>query len=71
MKVIDFSAQKKKDKIKHHPMLPNSIRMIVIGPSGCGKTQLVLTLIMKYLKWDKLYLIAPSVDDQNCYQILK
>ena len=26
---------------------------------------------MKYLKWDKLYLIAPSVDDQHCYQILK
>ena len=71
MEVIDFSAQKKGIKIKHHPMLPNSIRMIIIGPSGSGKTQLVLTLIMKYLKWDKLYLIAPSVDDQHCYQVLK
>ena len=71
MEVIDFSAQKKRDKIKHHPMLPNYIRMIIIGPSGSGKTQLLLTLIMKYLKWDKLYLIAPSVDDQHCYQILK
>ena len=26
---------------------------------------------MKYTKWDKLYLVAPSVDDQHCYQVLK
>ena len=26
---------------------------------------------MKYTNWDKLYLIAPSVDDQHCYQVLK
>ncbi|KAL3836562.1 hypothetical protein ACJMK2_021986, partial [Sinanodonta woodiana] len=30
-----------------------------------GKTQLLLTLLMKYTKWDKLYLVAPSVDDQH------
>ena len=26
---------------------------------------------MRHMKWDKLYLIAPSVDDQRCYQVLK
>ena len=71
MEVIDFSALKKKQSWKHHPMLPNSIRCIIIGPSGCGKTQLLLSLIMKYTTWDKLYLVAPSVDDQHCYQVLK
>jgi len=71
MNVIYFSALKEKQQVKHHTMLPNSIRMIIIGPSGSGKTQLLLTMIMQYLAWDKLYLIAPSVDDQHCYQVLK
>ena len=26
---------------------------------------------MRHMKWDKLYLIAPAVDDQRCYQVLK
>ena len=26
---------------------------------------------MRWLKWDKLYLVAPSVDDQRCYEVLK
>jgi hypothetical protein len=71
MEVTDFSALKKKPPVKHHPMLPDSIRGIIIGPSGSGKTQLLLSLIMKYTTWDKLYLIAPSVDDQHCNQVLK
>jgi len=71
MEVTDLSALKKKTPIKHHRMLPNSIRCIIIGPSGSGKTQLLLSLLMKYTNWDKLYLIAPSVDDQHCYQVLK
>jgi len=71
MDIIDFSATRKQEPIKHHPALPNSIRAIIIGPSGSGKTQLLLNLIMRWLKWDKLYLVAPSVDDQRCYNVLK
>ena len=71
MDVIDFSATRKREQVKHHPALPNSIRMILIGPSGSGKTQLLLNLIMRWLKWDKMYLVAPSVDDQRCYEVLK
>ena len=63
--IIDFSATKTKEPVKHIPALPNSVRAIIIGPSGSGKTQLLLNLIMRYMKWDKLYLIAPSVDDQK------
>ncbi len=66
--IIDFSATRKQEPVKYHPALPNSIRMIIIGPSGSGKTQLLLNLIMR---WNKLYLIAPSVDDQHCYEVLK
>ena len=58
MEVTDFSALKKKQTIKHHRMLPNSIRCVTIGPSGSGKTQLLWSLLMKYTNWDKLYLVA-------------
>ena len=71
MNVIDFSATKTREPVKHHAALPNSIRMIIIGSSGSGKTQLLLNLMMRWMKWDKLYLIAPSVDYQRCYEMLK
>jgi len=71
MNVIDFSATKTREPVKHIAALPNSIRMIIIGPSGSGKTQLLLSLITRWMKWDKLYLVAPSVDDQRCYEVLK
>ncbi len=72
MNIIDFSATKRKEPVKHHAALPNSVRAIIIGPSGSGKTQLLLNLIVKIcMKWDKLYLVAPSVDDQRCYEVLK
>ncbi len=45
--------------------------MIIIGPSGSGKKQLFLNLIIRWLRWSKLYLIAPSVDDQHCYEVVK
>ena len=65
MEVTDFSALKKKQPTKHNRMLPNSIRCVIVGPSGSGKTQLLLSLLMKYTNWVKLYLVAPSVDDQH------
>ena len=48
-----------------------AVRSVILGPSGSGKTQLLLSMLMKYTNWDKLYLVAPSVDDQHCYQVLK
>ena len=36
-------------------------RMIICGPSNCGKTNLVMNLILKYLKFNKLYLYAKNV----------
>jgi hypothetical protein len=71
MDIINFSATRKKEPVKYYHALLNSIRAIIIGPSGSGKTQLLLNLIMRWLKWDKLYLVAPSVDDQRCYDVLK
>ena len=71
MNIIDFSTTKTREPVKHVAALPNSVRMIIIGPSGSGKTQLLLNLIMRWMKWNKLYLVAPSVDDQRCYEVLK
>ncbi len=64
MNIIDFSATKRREAVKHHAALPNSVRAIIIVPSGSGKTQLLLNLIMRFMKWEKLYLVAPSVDDR-------
>ena len=35
------------------------------------KDTIILSVVMRWLKWDKLYLVATSVDDQRCYEILK
>ena len=70
MNIIDFSATKTREPVKHVAALPNYIRAIIIGPSGSGKTQLLLNLIMRWMKWEKFYLVAPSVDDQRCYEVL-
>ena len=58
---IDFSATKTQEPVKHHAALPSCIR----------RTQLLLNLITRWMKWDKIYLVAPSVDDQRCYKVLK
>ena len=71
MNVIDFSKTKAGEPVKHHEALPKYIRMIIIRPSGSGKKQLLLNLKTRWMKWDKLYLVAPSVDEQRCYEDLK
>jgi len=32
-------------KITHSPLLPNSIRALIVGPSNCGKTNVMISLI--------------------------
>jgi hypothetical protein len=42
-----------------------------MGPYGSDKTQLLHNLILKWMRLDKRYLVAMSVKDQQCYQVLK
>ena len=55
---IENFGQREATKPLHHPMLPDDIRMLVVGQSGCGKTNLVINLILKYIKWTELYVIT-------------
>ena len=31
---------------RNHPLLPQSIRVLIIGKSGCGKTTLLMNLLL-------------------------
>lgn len=59
-------------KRKHSPLLPNSIRAIIVGPSNCGKTNLMLSLIdsPNGLKFENVYIYSKSLH-QPKYEYLK
>jgi len=54
------------------PMLPRSIRGLIVGKSGCGKTNLLLNLLLKpdLLDYNKLVVYGKSLF-QTKYKILK
>ena len=54
----------------YHKMLPNDIRMLIVGQSGCGKTNLLINLVMKYIKWTHLYVIT-TTPPQKVYDALR
>ena len=54
MEFIDFSPSKmdnldwkEKTNRNNSPILPRSIRGLIVGKSGCGKTNLLLNLLLK------------------------
>lgn len=44
-------------------------RMIINAPSGGGKTNMVMSLTMKYLKFDRLYIFTPDLSEPK-YQVM-
>ena len=46
MEIADLSWNKVTSKRFNNPVLPGSIRGIIIGKSGCGKTTLCLTFYL-------------------------
>ena len=55
MEIKDLSWNEVISKRFNHPLLPRSIRGIIVGTSGCGKTTLLLNL---YLDRDGLIMIT-------------
>ena len=56
----------------NHPLLPQSLRGLIVGKSGCGKTTLLLNLLLQpvWLDYSKLSVFGKSLFQPE-YRILK
>ena len=72
MEIEDLSWNEITSKRFNHPLLPRSIRGIIVGKSGCGKTTLLLNLLLRpgWLDYDNLCVFGKSLFQPE-YQILK
>ena len=72
MEIADLSWNEVTTKRFNHPLLPRSIRGIIVGKSGCGKTTLLLNLLLRlgWLDYDNLCVFGKSLF-QTEYRILK
>ena len=72
MEIKDLSWNESITKRFNNPLLPRSIRGIIVGKSGCGKTTLLLNLLLRpgWLDYDNLCVFGKSLFHPE-YQILK
>ena len=63
MEIDPIAWSKKKKKRSNNPLLPKSIRGLIIGKSRCGKTTLLLNLLLKpnWLDYDNLCVFGKSL----------
>ena len=59
-------------KRSNNPLLPKSIRGLIIGKSNCGKTTLLLNLLLRkdWLDYNRLYVFGKSLHQKE-YKILR
>ena len=69
---MDNLDWEEKTNRNNSPILPKSIRGLIVGKSGCGKTNLLLNLLLKpeLLDYNKLFVYGKSLF-QPKYKILK
>lgn len=55
------------DDDRIHPLIPSqkNLRMCVIGGSGTGKTSFLVQFITKFMKVDKIYLVAKHLEQSK------
>ena len=72
MEIEDLSWNEVTAKRFNIPLLPRSIRGIIVGKSGCGKTTLLLNLLLRpgWLNYDNLCVFGKSLFQPE-YRILK
>lgn len=57
---------------QRHFLLPSkNHRTLIIGPSGSGKTCLLMSYIMKYLSYDKIYLYSTHLDQVKYRRLIR
>jgi hypothetical protein len=72
MEVQDLSWNEDTSKRLNSPLLPRSIRGLIVGKSQCGKTTLLLNLLLRpgWLDYDNLQIFGKSLFQPE-YKILK
>ena len=72
MEIKGLSWNEVTTKRFNNPLLPRSIRGIIVGKSGCGKTTLLLNLLLRpgWLDYDNLCVFGKSLFQPE-YGILK
>lgn len=72
MDIKDLSWNEMLCKRSNNPLLPKSIRGVIVGKSGCGKTTLLLNLLLRpgWLDYNKLTVFGKSLFQPE-YRILR
>ena len=72
MEIADLSWNEVTSRRFNHPLLPRSIRGIIVGESGCGKTTLLLNLLLRpgWLDYANLCIFGKSLFQPE-YRILQ
>jgi hypothetical protein len=72
MEVRDLSWNETLSKRQNNPLLPRSIRGLLVGKSACGKTTLLLNLLLRpgWLDYDNLQVFGKSLFQPE-YRIIK
>ena len=72
MKIKNLSWYENVTNKNNHPLLPKSLRGLIVGKSGCGKTTLLLNLLPRpgWLNYSKLSVFGKCLFQPE-YKILK
>ena len=72
MEVKNLAWNENLSKCCNHPLLPKSIRGLIIGKSGCGKTTLLITLLLRpgWLDYNNITIFGKRLFQLE-YHILK
>ena len=72
MDVKDLSWNETTCKRFNNPLLPKSIRGVIVGKSGCGKTTLLINILIQpdWLDYNQLFVFGKSLFQPE-YKIIK